>query len=160
MSAMKDVGRDLQETIDDAAQRLARIPAERARQPKAPGKWSPQEIIGHLIDSACNNHGRFVRAQLNDDFLFLGYEQEGWVRVQRYATEDWDALIHLWHSYNLHIAHIIENIPDEVALRPRVKHNLDEIAWKTVPQNEPVTLDYFVRDYVAHLKHHLGQIPD
>jgi hypothetical protein len=25
---------------------------------------------------------------------------------------------------------------------------------------QPVTLDYFVRDYVAHLKHHLAQIPE
>ena len=157
---MKDIARDLRDTVDKAAQRLARIPPERARQPNAPGKWSPQEIIGHLVDSACNNHGRFVRAQLEDDLVFPGYDQAEWVTVEEYASEDWNTVIQLWHSYNLHIAHIIERILPEVATRPRLKHNLDQIAWKTVPKSEPVTLEYFVRDYVAHLKHHLGQIPD
>ena len=28
-----------------------------------PNKWSKKEIIGHLIDSATNNHQRFVRGQ-------------------------------------------------------------------------------------------------
>lgn len=157
---MKDIARDLRDTVTQAAQRLERMPSDVARKPNAPGKWSPQEIIGHLVDSACNNHGRFVRAQLSDDLHFPGYEQAEWVSVQQYGSEDWPALIRLWHAYNLHIAHVIEGIPSDVATRPRSTHNLNEIAWKTVPQSQPVTLEYFVRDYVAHLKHHLGQIPD
>ena len=32
----------------------------------AANKWSPKEIIGHLIDSATNNHQRFVRVQFED----------------------------------------------------------------------------------------------
>jgi len=36
--------------------------------------------------------------------------------------------------------------------------NLDLIAWETVTKSESVTLDYFMRDYVAHMKHHLRQI--
>jgi len=27
-----------------------------------------------------------------------------------------------------------------------------------VPAEEPTTLEYFMKDYVAHLKHHLAQI--
>jgi hypothetical protein len=46
-------------------------------------------------------------------------------------------------------------IDDRVRLRPR--HNLDELAWKPVPAMSPQTLDYFMSDYVAHLKHHLAQ---
>jgi len=52
-----------------------------------------------------------------------------------------------------------EKIPADIATRPRARHNLDQIAWKTVPRDTPVTLEYFVRDYVAHMKHHLAQIP-
>jgi len=48
--------------------------------------------------------------------------------------------------------------PEEQRRRPRVRHNLDELAWKPVPRDEPTTLDYFMQDYVAHLKHHLAQI--
>jgi hypothetical protein len=32
----------------------------------APGKWSKKEIPGHLVDSANNNHQRFLRAQFED----------------------------------------------------------------------------------------------
>ena len=36
--------------------------AEAAGVP-APGRWAKKEVVGHLIDSAANNHQRFVRAQ-------------------------------------------------------------------------------------------------
>ena len=90
---MKEVAEDLRRIVDREAKRLEAIPPERARQPLAPGKWSPQEIIGHLVDSASNNHGRFVRAQLADDLTFPGYDQEAWVRMQKYAESDWRALL-------------------------------------------------------------------
>ncbi len=157
--AMKDVADDLRRTVKRAAERLAAIPAEQATRPVAPGKWSPKEIVGHLVDSASNNHGRFVRAQLTDDLDFPGYDQEAWVRAQDYAAADWVSLVSLWSAYNTHIAHIIDRIPENTATRQRARHNLDEIAWKTVPKSETVTLEYFVRDYVAHLNHHLAQIP-
>ena len=156
---MKEVAEDLRNIVDREAKRLEEIPPEKARVPVAPGKWSPQEIIGHLVDSASNNHGRFVRAQLTDDLTFPGYDQEAWVRMQNYAESDWLALLALWRAYNHHLAHIIERIPEDQATRPRARHNCDEIAFKTVPKSKPVTLEYFVCDYVAHLKHHLAQIP-
>ena len=157
--SMTDVATDLRRTIDGATERLNTIPAERARVPVAPGKWSPQEIIGHLVDSASNNHGRFVRAQLTDDLFFPGYDQAEWVSVQQYSEADWSELISLWRTFNSHIAHVVERIPQSIASQQRTRHNLDEIAWKTVPREQPVTLEYFVRDYVAHMKHHLAQIP-
>ena len=42
--------------------------------------------------------------------------------------------------------------------RERVKHNLDQIGWRTMPATEPTTLDYFMDDYVGHLEHHLRQV--
>jgi hypothetical protein len=30
--------------------------------------------------------------------------------------------------------------------------------WNPVSRDAPVTLDYFMEDYVGHLKHHLNQI--
>jgi hypothetical protein len=156
---MSDIAADLRNTIASAASRLESISPEKAREPVAPGKWSSQEIIGHLVDSASNNHGRLIRAQLTDDLEFPGYDQEAWVRLQQYTATEWRDLVALWRQFNSHIAHVIGRIPAEIATRPRVLHNLDEIAWKTVPRETPVTLEYFVRDYVAHMKHHLAQIP-
>jgi len=157
--SMAEVATDLRRTVDSATERLKAIPSDRAREPVAAGKWSAQEIIGHLVDSASNNHGRFVRAQLGDDLFFPGYDQAAWVSVQQYSAADWSELIALWRTFNSHIAHVVERIPQDVATQPRAYHNLDEIAWKTVPREQPATLEYFVRDYVAHMKHHLAQIP-
>jgi hypothetical protein len=48
--------------------------------------------------------------------------------------------------------------PSAVLTKPHRRHNLHEMAWRPVPASEPATLDYFMRDYVEHLKHHLRQI--
>src|SRR5260221_6311194 len=156
---MREIARELRLTVDDASQRLGTIPEEKASEPVTAGKWSPKEIIGHLVDSASNNHGRFVRAQLTDDLFFPGYDQEAWVRVQQYSRAKWTDLIALWRGFNHHIANVVEHIPSDIASQQRTHHNLDQIAWKAVATDKPVTLEYFVRDYVAHLKHHLSQIP-
>src|SRR5262245_16460863 len=53
----------LQTEVDGAQRRLDTITDEQAGAPRAAGKWSRKQILGHLIDSAANNHQRFVRAQ-------------------------------------------------------------------------------------------------
>ena len=149
---------ELLEAINDAAPALREMSDERSRLRPAPGKWCPREIVGHLVDSASNNHQRFVRAQFQDDLVFSGYEQDAWVSVQRYRDAPWEELIALWYNFNLHIARIMQLVPKDERERPRARHNLDEIAWNPVHRDQPATLDYFMKDYVAHLKHHLAQL--
>jgi len=149
---------DFRNTVDAAAARLLALSEAQAAASPAPGKWSPKEIIGHLIDSASNNHGRFVRAQLQDDLVFAGYEQDDWVAIQRYQQREWADLVLLWQAFNHHIAHVMETAEPAVLTRPRTKHNLDVLAWQAVSPTQSTTLEYFMRDYVGHLKHHLGQI--
>lgn len=148
---------DFRRTVDRAAERLLTVSDADAGRSPAPGKWSKKEIIGHLIDSATNNHGRFVRAQLQEDLVFLGYDQDAWVRLQRYRERSWNDLVRLWQGYNHHIALVMESADLQALTRPRAVHNLHELAWHPVPPTEAVTLEYFMRDYVAHLKHHLRQ---
>jgi len=151
---------DFRTTIETAEKRLLAISEQQSQISRAEGKWSPKEIIGHLIDSAANNHLRFVRAQFNEELAFSGYEQEDWVRVQGYNGEPWQQLVQLWKHYNLHLLHVMSLVPEQTRTKPRSTHNLDQIAWKAVAKNETVTLDYFMRDYVAHMKNHLRQITD
>ena len=80
--------------------------------------------------------------------------------MQRYQEAEWEELVRLWKAYNLHLSRVVSAIPDEVLHRERTRHNLHRLAWRTVPESEPVTLAYFIGDYVAHLEHHLAQILD
>ena len=115
-------------------------------------------MIGHLIDSASNNHQRFVRAQFSDDLQCSGYRQDDWVALQRYADADWRSLIALWREFNRHLARVIELTEVSVAQKQRQRHNLDEVGFKSISRNEPATLAWFMADYVDHLRHHLQQI--
>jgi DinB family protein len=155
---MKAFVEDFRATINTSAVRLLQLTDEESQFPRANGKWSPKQIIGHLIDSAAHNHQRFVRAQLTDELVFPGYEQEEWVRVQRYSEACWVELVTLWKHYNLHLAHLMSHVAEQALTKPRTKHNLNKIAWQSVDETEAVTLEYFMRDYVEHLKHHLRQI--
>lgn len=151
---------NLRETILAGFERLLSVSEKDAQLRPDAGKWSVQEIIGHLIDSAANNHARFVKAQQTDDLIFEGYDQEAWVENQNYTGANWHDLLILWRQYNLHLDFLIRQIPEKVLTKERAKHNLDSIAWKTIPSDQPATLAYFINDYIGHLKHHLGQIEE
>ncbi len=147
MSRVAPVARDLRDAIDAALPKLRAISDAAAAEPRAPGKWSRKEIIGHLIDSASNNHQRFVRAQQTASLSFPPYEQNHWVASQRYNERAWSDLIALWHAYNAHLSHVIAQIPDGRLA-----------ATCVIESSKPVTLEFLVTDYVVHLRHHLAQV--
>ena len=149
---------DFRETIVSATARLREIPEGQSRTKDSLDDWAPIEILGHLIDSAANNHQRFVRAQFTDDLVFSGYEQNQWVSSQKYLDASWAGVVQLWSAYNLHLLHAASVIPKDVLTKPRSPHTLDQIAFNPVDKNESTTLEYVIRDYVDHLRHHLDQI--
>jgi len=161
MSAQISYGQfldDFRNTIVSAKARLRDVPEEHSRHKDSANGWSPIEVMGHLIDSAANNHQRFVHAQFTDDLVFADYEQDQWVSIQKYRDESWPDVIDLWSSYNLHLLHVVSVIPEDVLTKTRAQHTLDEIAFKDLDKNEPATLEFLIRDYVDHLHHHLNQI--
>jgi len=149
---------ELATSVEKATPMLLGISAELSARRPAPGKWSAREIVGHLIDSASNNHQRFVRARWQDHLKFEGYAQDAWVAAQQYQDAPWPELVALWGSFNRHLARVMTAVPPSVLTRAHHDHNLHQLAWRPVPQHEPATLDYFMRDYVEHLKHHLNQV--
>jgi len=157
-AAMPACALDLANAVEEALPQLRGIEDEASRLHPAAGKWSPREVIGHLIDSASNNHQRFVRAVFQDDLVFAGYEQDRWVAVQQYQDAPWDDLLTLWASFNRHLSRVMAAAPDAVRRRQHLKHNFDRIAFRRVPAGSPATLEYFMEDYVLHLHHHLQQI--
>ncbi len=158
---MMEAARRLRTVVEVAMRSLAPLSDEQAASAPRPGKWSPKQVIGHLIDSASNNHQRFVRARFQEDLVFPGYDQDAWVDAQGYADSPWSELLALWSGFNLHLARVMESTPLETLETPRGQHNLDQIGWEEVPRSRPVTLEFFMRDYVGHLEHHLAPlVPD
>jgi len=148
---------ELQKVIERLQQHINLAPSEflkysegELRRKPAPDKWSKKEILGHLIDSAANNHHRFVRVQFEKEpFIVVPYEQEDWNRVQKYNEVDAKFLVEFWRMYNLHILWLISNFPEK-----RLK-----IKCKSVDEREIAeTVILLLKDYIDHMDHHLKQI--
>lgn len=142
-----NIAEELKTTVLKVSEKLSKISDSDSKIKPAPGKWSKIEILGHLIDSAANNHQRFVRAQLSNEYAGPSYMQDDWVGTQLYNERNWKEIIELWKYYNLHLAEIIKQIPDDKL----------KVACK-LGDHEPVDLGFIVTDYLRHLKHHINQI--
>jgi hypothetical protein len=145
--AMKDVSERLESIVEATEPVLLKIGGLDNDKPLKPGGWSRKQVLGHLIDSASNNHQRFVRALLQPSLDFPAYDQEGCVRVEAVQNVDWKLLVSLWAAYNRYLAHVIAHIPESKLQTPC-----------RIGAGKPVTLEFLARDYVVHLEHHLKQM--
>ncbi len=137
----------LRDLLQGVPGRLDKLPKDAVERRPTPSTWSPKEELGHLLDSAANNHQRIVRAQFEDKLAMPGYEQNRWVAVHAYQRRDWGELIELWRALNLQLLAAAEAVPDT--------------AWPhtlTVAGSEPMTLEFVFDDYLAHMAHHLQHI--
>lgn len=140
-------------SIEDLKDITARIPGflkDKKIEPKenlSPGEWTGRELLGHLIDSASNNHLRIVNAIVTDEVRLPSYEQEKWVMSQGWDAEPWERLVALWENYNLHLVHLLARIPQA---------KLNVLCY--IGKNPPMTLQDLVADYLDHLKHHLKDL--
>src|SRR5574337_627436 len=98
---MQDFIADFKTTIESAAERLLKMPEAESEVVRFDGQWSAKQVLGHLIDSAANNHQRFVRAQAIDHLVFEGYDQEQWVRAQHYEQRSEEHTSELQSPLNL-----------------------------------------------------------
>ena len=141
---MRSISDDLNETVK---RHVPLLSARSDVDSTVRGGWSKRQILGHLLDSASNNHQRFVRALLHDELTWPGYDQPGSVRVQRYSEYPWTALVELWASYNHFLAHVLDSVPESK------RSTICKIG-----DNAPMTLEELARDYIRHMEHHLSQI--
>ena len=143
---MHKLADSLRAILAEAGAQWALMSEETASAPLKSGGWSPKQVVGHLIDSACNNHQRFVRLALSSGLVSPGYEQAAWVDLQDYAGRQWPELLGLWTAYNRHLAHVIASVPAA------------SLANEGTVAGPPVTLEFLMTDYVEHLQHHLRSL--
>jgi len=110
-----------------------------------------KQILGHLVDSAANNHQRIVRLQYNERLVFPDYQQDNdlWIALQNYQNADWTTIIQLWKYYNLHLIQVIKSVD---------KTKLDH-SWQSFDGTN-VTLRQMIDGYLGHLELHFNEIQE
>jgi hypothetical protein len=126
---------------------LLAFPAASGETPYRSGGWTRKQVLGHMLDSAANNHQRFVRAALEGHYSGPGYQQEGWVEIHGYAELPWETLLEMWFGIHGLLQRIVARIPEE-----RFG------AMCVVGDDAPVTLQFLIEDHIVHQRHHLAQI--
>lgn len=139
---------EMRSKIDIFQKKISGLTEETASHKPTPDRWSIKQVIGHLIDSAANNHQRFIRLQ-NEDIHLPGYDQNMWVDANRYQGEKFSFLLNLWYSYNVHLLHLLSGV-DEKCLSNK---------WH-IPGGENLTLSFIIEDYFSHLFHHAKKIEE
>lgn len=146
---MKNVITELRQLIAENRVAFSQLSEDVISRRPAPGKWSPKEIIGHLVDSAHNNYRRFITGQYETTPPHIWYDQDFWVEQNGYQQMATSELIQLWVLMNERICTILATM----------KPGADENKINTGRQEERLyTLRFIAEDYVAHLKHHLRQV--
>jgi hypothetical protein len=137
----------LRTLINEVPPKLSKLPLSQAELKPSPVKWSPKEELGHLLDSAANNHQRIVRTQLEDEPKMPGYDGDAWVELHKYQQRNWQEMIDLWRDLNRQLLAAAEAAP--------------ESAWSrtcTIADSLPLTLKFVFEDYIDHMVHHLKHI--
>jgi hypothetical protein len=136
----------LRQTIDRELPELRALKDEGAARAPRPGAWSPKQELGHLIDSAANNHMRFAVASIEGAYDGAGYTQDHWVDAHGYQDLPWTEIVELWYRYNLLLAHLVERIAEE------------RMQSRCAVGSSAVTLRFLIVDYVRHMQHHVDHV--
>jgi hypothetical protein len=126
---------------------LSTVSEELADVPWRPGGWTRRQILGHMLDSATNNHQRFVRASLDGAYSGPTYDQQAWVDAHGYAEQSWSTLLTWWSALHQILEAVVARIPED---------SLETVCF--VEGDPPTTLRFRIEDYITHLQHHLTQI--
>lgn len=132
-------------------QKLIDLPFDTITKRRNKQNRTIKQIMGHLIDSAANNHQRMIRLQYNDKLDFPDYQQDNdlWIALQDYQNADWNITIQLWKYYNLHMIQVIKS----------VDHTKLENSWRNF-EGITVTLRQMIDGYLGHIELHLGEIQE
>jgi hypothetical protein len=144
--------------MDEGAALFDGVSEEKTAWRPAAGEWCAREVIGHLIDSACNNQRRFIINQDAERLAIDPYDQDRWVSLSHYADTPASVLVPAWRAYNDQVARVIERIPDEVLTRRRGEILDYRFPYLNYQPSDAATLRDLVEDYVGHIHHHFKQL--
>lgn len=133
--------------IEEYTEKLLQLSEDEVAYKPNSKKWSKKEYLGHLMDSATNNHQRFVRGQLYDQSVFPGYDQPLWVEVHKYQSIEWTELVLNWKTFNMFLSKVIANMN---------QNSLSNTL--TVGESKSLTLQSVIEGYIDHMENHLKDV--
>lgn len=86
----------LEQTEHYAEHILNQIPADLWDYAYAPGKWTPKQVLSHMIDTEHILSYRALRFARNDNESALPFDQDAYVDATPSETLDWEALRMGW----------------------------------------------------------------
>jgi uncharacterized damage-inducible protein DinB len=145
---MKEATEKLNQLVRKADQYFQAVSPEALKAKPERAKWSKQEILGHLIDSAINNLQRFTEIEFGPKpFPIRRFAQRELVGANHYQQADLGEIFELRRALNRRIATVMAG------------QTPDTLKYEILLDNSQLkTLEFLMRDYVRHLEHHLGQI--
>lgn len=142
-----ELARTFRSRLSEAEQKLIKIGEGKAADSYYPEKWTRKQVLGHLLDSAANNHVRFVTAAIDGKYEGPAYASDAWVKMHGYETRQWTVLLERWRSANAALAEVVERVPEEKLS-----------AECRIGDAKPVTLKFVIEDYLDHLDQHVADI--
>jgi hypothetical protein len=143
-----DLSQALSALIERETAALRSFPENQAAdRPSGASSWSSKEELGHLIDSAANNHVRLVRDSIEPEFHGPTYALDAIVSIHGYQEMPWSSIVAFWVQYNTFLASVIARIPDEKLTTPCL-----------IGEGAPVSLRFLIEDYILHAQHHLDHL--
>ncbi|MDP9205590.1 MAG: DinB family protein [Gemmatimonadota bacterium] len=137
-----DVLATLEAQMNETQDLLHGLPASTSTYRYAPGKWSVNEVIGHLIDSERIFGARALRFARNDATPLPGFEQDDYVRNSKFD------------------AYPLADLASELDVVRRASvflfRHLEEPAWmnRGVANNAEVTVRALAYIIAGHELHH------
>jgi hypothetical protein len=144
MEDLKQTIEGLESLIDEMGNLFHRFSEEDISYKPTPSKWSKNEILGHLCDSAFNNIQRLVRVQYEANPAIV-YNQDEWVKCNNYQARSSEDVLELWISLHKQFIHLLKSFPEDL---------LDS----RIITGEAVSARFMITDYLRHQRHHFRQI--
>lgn len=112
--------------------------------PGAPGKWTIQEIVVHLLDSHMVAADRMKRIIAEDTPTLIGYDETLFAKNLHYDKIDAAMACEAFRLIHMMMADILRQLPDS-AFQRFGNHN----------ERGRLTLENMVIDYTKHVDHHM-----
>lgn len=110
----------------------------------APGRWTIQQIIVHLMDSHLIGSDRIKRMIAEENPTIIGYDETLFSKKLHYDKLDATMAAEVFRLNQLLTAELLRQLP-ESALQRAGMHN----------ERGKITVSQLVNDYTGHVDHHM-----